>query len=64
MPIALKRYYGKGHLHFVTFSCYERRPLLQTADSRELFVHELGKINSFADFEQFPASLLANAFLQ
>jgi hypothetical protein len=27
MPAGLKRYYGKGHLHFMTFSCYRRLPL-------------------------------------
>ena len=31
MPAELKRLYGKGHLHFVTFSCYRRLPLLKTA---------------------------------
>ena len=28
MPRNLKRYYGEGHLHFITFSCYRRIPLL------------------------------------
>ena len=28
MPKGLKRYYGRGHLHFLTFSCYRRLPLL------------------------------------
>ena len=36
----LKRYYGRGELHFVTFSCYRRLPLLGTAR----FVNELGKV--------------------
>jgi len=31
MPKGLKRYYGQGHLHFLTFSCYRRLPLLGTA---------------------------------
>jgi hypothetical protein len=26
MPAGLRRYYGKGHLHFITFSCYRRLP--------------------------------------
>jgi hypothetical protein len=30
MPAGLKRYYGLGHLHFITFSCYRRLPLLKT----------------------------------
>jgi putative transposase len=43
MPTGLKRYYGKGHLHFITFSCYRRLPLLKSMRSREVFVQELGK---------------------
>jgi hypothetical protein len=30
MPKGLRRYYGKGDLHFITFSCYQRLPLLGT----------------------------------
>src|SRR5260370_38699620 len=30
MPRRLKRYHGRGDLHFITFSCYERRALLGT----------------------------------
>jgi hypothetical protein len=30
MPKGLKRYYGQGHLHFLTFSCYRLLPLLGT----------------------------------
>ncbi len=44
MPKGLKRYYGDGHLHFLTFSCYRRLPLLNTLRARNLFVHTLGKI--------------------
>src|SRR5713101_7580683 len=44
MPKGLKRYYGRGHLHFLTFSCYRRLPLLNTMRARNLFVHALGKI--------------------
>ncbi|HXJ87666.1 MAG TPA: transposase [Candidatus Binatia bacterium] len=28
MPWGLKRYYGTGGLHFITWSCYRRKPLL------------------------------------
>ena len=28
MPKGLRRRYGQGHLHFVTFSCYRHLPLL------------------------------------
>ncbi len=44
MPKQLKRYYGRGELHFVTFSCYRRLPLLGTARARNLFVEELGRV--------------------
>ena len=44
MPKNLKRYYGRGDLHFLTFSCYRRLPLLGTIRARNLFVHALGKI--------------------
>jgi len=43
MPTGLKRYYGQGHLHFITFSCYRRLPLLRSVRARNVFVTELGK---------------------
>ena len=42
----LKRYYGRRDLHFVTFSCYRRRPLLGTARARTLFVKILREVRS------------------
>ena len=44
MPKGLKRHYGRGDLHFVTFSCYRRRPLLGMVRARNVFVDALGKI--------------------
>ena len=44
MPKGLKRYYGQGHLHFLTFSCYRRLPLWGTARARYAFVTALAKI--------------------
>jgi len=41
MPSKLKRYYGRNDLHFVTFSCYGRRPLLDTPVARNAFVEIL-----------------------
>src|SRR5262245_39658779 len=38
MPAGLKRYYGRGDLHFVTFSCYRRLPLLASERARNAFV--------------------------
>ena len=40
----LKRHYGQGDLHFVTFSCYRRRPLLGTARARDRFVKILDEV--------------------
>jgi putative transposase len=44
MPRKLKRHYGKGDLHFITFSCYERRALLGTVRARNLFVKVMGEV--------------------
>jgi REP-associated tyrosine transposase len=44
MPKGLKRYHGRGDLHFLTFSCYRRLPLLGTMRARNLFVQPLGRI--------------------
>ena len=41
MPRNLKRYYGRGDLHFLTFSCYHRLPLLADARRRDLFLRLL-----------------------
>ena len=38
MPKGLHRYYDTGHLHFITCSCYHRRPLLGSARRRNLFL--------------------------
>ena len=50
MPAGLKRYYGQGDLHFVTFSCYRRLSLLKTARVRERFVRELDKVRKETGF--------------
>jgi putative transposase len=44
MPEGLQRRYGRSQLHFITCSCYERLPLLGTANSRDLFVKILGEV--------------------
>src|SRR5260370_27137754 len=36
MPWGLKRYYGTGSLHFITWSCYRRKPLLGNPARRGL----------------------------
>ena len=40
MPTNLKRYYGAGDLHFITFSCHRRLQLL-TPRRRDLFLRQL-----------------------
>ena len=37
----LARYYGSGHLHFITSSCYRRQPKLHTPRRRDLFLRIL-----------------------
>jgi putative transposase len=40
-PRNLKRHYGAGDFHFVTFSCHRRRPYLRHAWRRDLFLRTL-----------------------
>ena len=42
----LQRLYGRGDLHFITFSCYRRRPLLGTPRARYQFVKILDQVRS------------------
>ena len=46
MPKSLKRYYGRGDLHFLTFSCYRRLPLLGTVWARNIFADTLAEIRN------------------
>jgi len=41
MPTDLHRYYGSKDLHFITCSCYQRKPLLDTAERRDRFLEVL-----------------------
>lgn len=50
MPKNLNRYYGRGELHFVTFGCYRRLPLLATAYALNFFVKELDEVRHECDF--------------
>ena len=38
MPAGLHRTYGAHHLHFITCSCYHRRPKLRSVRSRDRFL--------------------------
>ncbi len=44
MPKALHRFYGAGDLHFLTFSCFERKPLLDTEARRDLLLDILERV--------------------
>jgi hypothetical protein len=57
MPKRLKRIYGFGHLHFITFSCYRRLPLLGSAHARNVFVQILNeKSETSSDSRWFAAA--------
>jgi len=38
MPWGLKRFYDTGGLHFITWSCCDRQPLLNTPERRDLLL--------------------------
>ena len=44
MPRRLKRCYGADYLHFITFSCRQRRPLLGSPARRDLFLEILEQV--------------------
>jgi putative transposase len=51
MPAGLKRFHGGGDLHFITFSCYHRMPLLSAPASRDVFLSVLEKTRQKYEFE-------------
>jgi putative transposase len=44
MPSSLKRYQNTGQSHFITFTCYHRRPLMTTPSSRCIIESALERI--------------------
>ncbi len=44
MPSRLKRFHESGQTHFLTFSCYQRRPLLNPIESRWVFESALERV--------------------
>ena len=50
MPWGLKRYQQARCLHFITFSCYRREPLLATPQSRDTFEAELERVRRWYGF--------------
>jgi putative transposase len=41
MPLHLKRYQQEGDDHFITFSCHNRKPYLNTPTSKDTFLNSL-----------------------
>jgi len=50
MPQGLKRHYGQGDLHFVTFSCYHRIPFLKSQSARNTFIQILAQVRDRYEF--------------
>jgi putative transposase len=46
MTRGLHRYQQAGDLHFITFSCHQRRPYLERSSTRELFESALERIRT------------------
>ncbi len=46
MCTPLHRFYGQGDLHFITFSCYARRPYLGSSSARNKFLQILDEVRS------------------
>jgi putative transposase len=44
MPSRLKRFQASGQTHFLTFSCYQRRPFLNAIESRLIFESALERV--------------------
>ena len=53
MTKKLVRYQRMGHLHFVTFSCYERKPFLRSRKGRDLFERSLERMRVRYEFLVF-----------
>ena len=51
MPLGLKRYQQEGDDHFITFSCYNRRPYLNTPTSKDIFLDSLERTRHHYQFE-------------
>ncbi len=53
MPSHLKRYQTEGSYHFLTFSCYRRRPYLNDDHARTVFEETLERLRRRHDFYLF-----------
>ena len=63
MTAGLKRYRGAGDLHFVTCSCYQRQPLLNTAERRDLFLTVLEHVRKRYRFAVLVSLSCPNIFI-
>ena len=50
MPDSLRRYQQNGDLHFITFSCYQRKPLLSSAAASKTFEETLERVRRWYEF--------------
>jgi putative transposase len=50
VPRGLKRYQHAGDLHFITFSCYRRQPLLGAPQARRVFEQTLERVRRWYGF--------------
>jgi putative transposase len=51
MPLHLKRFQQEGDDHFITFSCYDRNPYLNTPSSRDLVERSLESTRERYNFQ-------------
>ena len=51
MPLRLKRYQQEGDHHFITFSCHNRKPYLNTPTSKDIFLDSLERTRDRYKFE-------------
>jgi putative transposase len=51
MPLHLKRYQREGDDHFITFSCHNRNPYLNTPTARNTFTDSLEQTRKRYNFE-------------
>ena len=51
MSAGLIRLQNKGHLHFITFSCFRHRPILGSPEARDIFLHILQQTSPRYEFE-------------
>ncbi|MGA7524811.1 MAG: transposase [Acidobacteriaceae bacterium] len=47
MPRGLERYQEDDELHFITFSCYGRRPLLAASEAKSAFERTLEQVRQY-----------------